>query len=108
MAKKDSITVDGIEYVKKGTEAPKNSSIKIVVLQRGWVMIGRWSQEGDMCALDDAYNIRIWGTTSGLGQLALEGKQSATKLDKVGHVDFHILTTVAVINCAEQVWNAEL
>lgn len=105
---KKSITVDGVEYVKKGSEEPKNSTIKIVVLQRGWIMVGRWSQEGDMCSLDNAYVIRIWGTSKGLGELALEGKQSSTKLDKAGHVDFHILTVVATLNCKEDVWTNEL
>lgn|SRR5487761_1695908 len=108
MAAKKSITVDGVEYVPKGSEEPKNSNIKIVVLQRGWVMVGRWSQEGDMCSLENAYVIRTWGTTNGLGQLAIEGKQSSTKLDKAGHVDFHVLTVVATLNCKESVWDKEL
>ena len=105
---KKSITVDGVEYVKKGSEEPTNSNIKIVVLQRGCVFIGRWKQEGDMCSLDNAYTIRTWGTSKGLGELALEGKKTGTKLDKAGHVEFHQLTTVAVINCSEELWNDEL
>ncbi len=103
-----TITIDGIEYIKKGSEEPRNSNIKIVILQRGWVMVGRWTQDGDMCALDNAYVIRAWGTSKGLGELALEGKQSNTKLDKAGHVDFHILTTVATLNCKEDKWDSEL
>lgn len=84
------------------------SNIKIVVLQRGWVMIGRWSEKGDMCSLDDAHIIRRWGTTNGLGELALEGKKSNTKLDKAGHVDFHRLTIVATIDCKADLWDKEL
>lgn len=84
------------------------SNIKIVVLQRGWVMIGRWSEKGDICSLDDAYVIRRWGTTKGLGQLALEGKQSGTTLDKAGHVDFHRLTIVTTLDCKEDLWDKEL
>jgi hypothetical protein len=108
MTKANTITVDGIEYVKKGSEEPKNSNIKIVILQRGWVMIGRYSENGDMCSLDNAYVIRSWGTTKGVGELALNGKQSSTKLDKAGHVEFHKLTTVATINCKEDLWESEL
>ncbi len=108
MAAKPSITVDGVVYVKKGSDEPKNSNIKIVVLQRGWIMIGRWKQEGDNCSLDNAYVIRTWGTTTGLGQLALEGKQSSTKLDKAGHVEFHVLTVVATLNCKDDLWDKEL
>ena len=104
----DELTVNGVTYARKGSDEPKNSNIKIVILQRGWVMIGRWSQEGEMCSLDNAYVIRRWGTTEGLGELALEGKQSSTKLDRVGHVDFHQLTIVASLNCKEDLWDKEL
>ena len=103
-----TVTVDGTVYVKQGSEEPKNSNIKIVILQRGWVMIGRWSQDGDNCSLDNAYVIRTWGTTKGLGELALDGKTSSTKLDKVGHVEFNILTVVAAISAKEEKWSNEL
>lgn len=103
-----SIVIDGVEYVPKGSEEPKNSNIKIVVLQRGWVVIGRWSQDGDVCSLENAYVIRTWGTSNGLGQLALEGKQPDTELDKAGHIDYHPLTAVLTINCKEDLWQDEL
>lgn len=112
MAKSDTeIEINGELYVKKGSEGsegPKNSNIKIIVLQRGWVMIGRYSQKEDACSLDDASVIRTWGTTKGLGELAFGGPTSTTKLDKTGHVDFHILTIVASINCVESKWEKEL
>lgn len=104
------VEINGTTYVEKGsqTSEPKNSNIKIVVLQRGWALIGRWNQDGDMCHLDNGHVIRLWGTTKGLGQLALEGKTSSTKLDKAGSVDFHILTTVLVIDADEKLWDKEL
>lgn len=102
------IEVDGEIYIKDGSQEPVSSDIKIVVLQRGWVMIGRYSKDGDMVTLENAHVVRQWGTTKGLGELALEGKQSATKLDKAGHVEFHILTVVATINCNDSKWNKEL
>lgn len=82
--------------------------IKIVILQRGWVFIGKFAQEGSACKLENAYNIRRWGTSEGLGELALKGKQAETKLDKVGTVSFHELTTVAVMDCEQSVWKNEL
>jgi hypothetical protein len=111
MAKSDKIVVDGVTYVPEGSvvsDEPRNSNIKIVVLQRGWVVIGRWTQDGDNCALDNAYVIRKWGTTKGLGELALEGKKSGTTLDRTGRVEFNILTVVAVINAKEELWDKEL
>ena len=110
-AKNETVNINGIEYVPKGSEVssePKNSNIKIVILQRGWVFIGRWVEDGDNCALDNAHTIRVWGTTKGLGQLALEGKTSSTKLDKAGRVEFHRLTVVATINARQDLWNSEL
>lgn len=106
----EELIIDGETYILDGSIVlePKNSDIKIVVLQRGWVMIGRYTQEGDNCLLENAYVIRSWGTTKGLGQLALEGKQAGTKLDKAGQVSFHALTVVATINCVDTLWDSEL
>jgi hypothetical protein len=71
-------------------------------------MIGRYERKGSDCKLTDAYIIRLWGTTGGLGQLALEGKQSSTKLDKAGTVTFDILTVVSLIDCKEDLWEKVL
>jgi len=106
----NELEVNGEVYVLKNsqTSEPKNSDIKICVLQRGWVMIGRYTKEEDTIILENAYVVRQWGTTKGLGELALEGKQSSTKLDKAGHVEFYILTVVATINCDDTKWDKEL
>ena len=80
------------------------SKIKIVILQRGWVFIGKFSQNGSMCKLSDAHCIRTWGTTKGLGELAEDGVQTNTKLDKVNDVQFHTLTSIAIIDCNDSVW----
>jgi len=106
----NELEVNGKTYVLKGTEStePKNSDIKICVLQRGWVMIGRYTKVEDTITLENAYVIRQWGTTKGLGELALDGKQSSTKLDKAGRVEFHVLTVVATITCDDTKWDKEL
>ncbi len=95
-----SVVIDGRTYVHQ----PEPSPVRIVILQRGWVMIGRWSRNGDMCSLDGASVIRTWGTTKGIGELR-SGPTPATKLDPCGHVEFHILTTVAVIDCESAAWS---
>lgn len=106
----NEVDINGVVYVPKGTSEPepKNSNIKIAILQRGWVMIGRYSEDGDNCHLENAYVICSWGTTKGIGELALNGKQPGTKLDKAGSVTFHRLTVVALIDCKEELWNSEL
>ena len=81
------------------------SKIKIVILQRGWVFVGKFSQNGSACKLTDAQNIRTWGTTKGLGELAESGVTSSTKMDKVNDVSFHELTVVATIDCDDKIWS---
>jgi hypothetical protein len=94
---KDTITIDGVD-----------SPIKIVVLQRGWVAIGRYEAKSDTeHILADASVIRVWGTTQGLGQLA-SGPTSKTVLDKAGTVRFNPLTTVLVIDAEESAWADKL
>lgn len=95
----DKVTVNGVDYFKK-----ENSGIKIAILQRGWVMVGYFSREGNDCTLTDASVIRVWGTTKGLGEIALGGPTSSTKLDKAGTVQFDYLTTVAILSCEESKW----
>lgn len=97
------IVIDGVVYAPKSSD--NVSPIKIVVLQRGWNVIGRWSQDGDMVTLANASVIRNWGTTRGLGELAENGKTSKTVLDPCnGVVTFHILTMVMSIDCKESAW----
>ena len=78
--------------------------IKIVVLQRGWIYIGRFLKEGNHCKLINAYCIRTWGTTKGLQEL-VNGATSSTKLDKCeGVVEFDWLTVIHTITVKEGAW----
>ena len=77
---------------------------RIVILQRGWVMIGDFSQEGPNCKLENSAVIRRWGTTKGIGEIAKGGPTSETILDDVQTVHFHELTVVAMIDCNEANW----
>lgn len=100
-----TVTVDGIEYapISKGNE------VRICVLQRGWVMVGYYKRDGDSCSLTQASVIRNWGTTKGLGEIAADGPKSSTKLDPTnGLVEFHRLTEVCTIVCAEDKWKTLL
>ena len=57
----------------------------IVVLDRGFVYVGIVRDEGDYIIISNAKNIRVWGTSQGLGELR-NGPLSGTKLDVVGEV----------------------
>ena len=78
--------------------------IRIVILQRSWVFVGVYSQKGMACKLENAKCIRIWGTSNGLGELALCGPTQTTKLDSHGTVEFHKLTTICTIRCEVSKW----
>jgi hypothetical protein len=84
------------------------SDVRIVILQRGWVMVGRYSQEGDECTLTSCSTIRCWGTTRGLGEIAEGGPTNNTKLDKQPTARFHRLTVIATLDCVESKWRKHL
>lgn len=101
------IVIDGETYVKKSLikDEEHKGDKKIVVLQRGWVMIGKLERNGSECKLHDASVIRNWGTTKGLGEIAMNGPTSSTRLDKCGGlVEFDYLTVVASISVNESKW----
>jgi hypothetical protein len=103
----NEIKVNGVDYVRKDScpEKKYEGDVKIVILQRGWVYVGRYNvnMETSMCELNSAYCIRVWGTTKGLSELK-DGPTSTTKLDPAGRVVFHLLTTIAIIDCAGDAW----
>lgn len=100
-----TITIDGVEYAPLQQEG----DIKIVILQRGWVMVGRFERKGSDCKLSNASVIRSWGTTKGLGEIAEGGPTSTTKLDKCyGVVEFDYLTVVATLSVNQKKWEKEL
>lgn len=84
------------------------TGIRIVVLQRGWVVIGRYTRRGQNCTLTNGFVIRRWGTTNGLGQLAMSGPTNNTTLEPTPDMRFHQLTEVMNISCEEGEWLGRL
>jgi hypothetical protein len=82
--------------------------VRIVILQRGWVAVGKYTQDGENCRLENASIIRRWGTTKGLGQIAADGPTSNTVLDKCPTLRFNVLTVIATIDCEGSKWAAHL
>ena len=107
----NEVEINGIVYIPKDsvkTLVEYIGEIKIVVLQRGWIYVGRFERNGYDCKLRNAYNIRIWGTTKGLPEL-VNGVTSSTKLDKCeGVVEFDWLTVVYTITVNEKKWKSVL
>ena len=93
------------EAEKLKEEADKrDGKFCIVVLQRGWVLVGYLSNDGVNYTLTSANVIRIWGTTKGLGELALNGPLTSTKLDPTGTVHFHENAIVMTMDTDKKKW----
>lgn len=100
-----TVIIDDTEYAPLTT----TGDVKIVILQRGWVMVGRFERNGSDCKLFNASVIRSWGTKKGLGEIAKDGPTKDTVLDPCnGLVEFDYLTVVATISCDEKSWKKEL
>jgi hypothetical protein len=111
MSKPETITIDDTKYVRADSikQAIPTGNIKIVILPRGWNMIGYLSKEGTACKLEKAAVIRRWGTTKGLGELAEKGPLTNTILDKCPlPVEFNELNVIATLCCSEDVWKTQL
>lgn len=85
-------------------------NVRILVLDRGWVLVGR-CQEPTECGLwiklYDGRVVRRWGTTSGLEQLANEGPRQATQLDDpVPIQSIPVRAVVRILDCKEESWTS--
>lgn len=82
---------------------------QIVILQRGWVIVGDVSRDGIEFVVEDAAVIRQWGTTNkGLGFLAEEGPQAQTVLDPCPTWRVHELTVIGRLDCNEDAWRGKV
>ena len=77
----------------------------IVVADRGFVYVGNVQHDGKWCKVTNARNIRQWGTSRGLGELALNGPQAETKLDDVGSVSIPAHAVISMIDTEAAKWN---
>ncbi len=98
MSKPNTIKIDDVEYVRKDSvkEALPIGEKRIIVADRGWVFVGDCvDNENGSVTIYNAQNIRQWGTSKGLGELAT-GKTSKTVLDDYGTVSVVPIVTIAI------------
>lgn len=81
----------------------KDGEIAIVVLDRGWIYVGQIYKYGNCYRLENAYNVRTWGTSKGLGEL-INGPLSNTKIDKIGIVRFNQNAIILAIDVDQEKW----
>jgi len=70
----------------------------IAILTNGFVFVGDVTVKKDWIEIENTYNIRRFGTTKGLGQLAVEGIQKDTVLDKVGVLRAPVSNVIGLID----------
>ncbi len=95
------LEVNGVKYVRADS-IPATQPVRdigptrIIVADRGWVFVGNCEDNTDgTVTIRNARNIRLWGTTKGLGELA-DGPLSSTKHDLYGEVRCTPVLTINV------------
>lgn len=109
MSEPKTITIDNVKYVRESdviqscNSGPKD--IRIIILPRGWNLVGEYSCVNGICVIRNASVIRRWGTTKGLGELAKNGKLKDTVLDECnGDVEVLQINIIATIKCEHSKW----
>jgi len=102
------IQLNGETYVKeseiKKQSKYKASPVQILVLNRGWIVVGNVSESVNKTIIQNAAVIRKWGTTKGLGELAIKGKLPDTILDACPDITVDTANVVLVMNCEQSKW----
>ena len=81
-----------------------SGELKIVILDRGHVLVGNVKVENDWIETTNASVIRRWGTTRGLGEIAMGGPTPETKLDPIGTVRSPIRALIGLVDCEAGKW----
>lgn len=86
------------------TQQDAAAAPKIVILDRGFVLVGKVRVDGDWVETTDASIIRRWGTTKGLGEIAQGGPTATTKLDPIGTVRSPLRALIGLVDCEPSKW----
>lgn len=103
MSKPETMMIDEVKYIRADAVPDTKGDVKIAVLDRGFVYVGSVQIEGDFLIISNAKNIRLWGTTKGLGEL-VNGPTSSTKTDHVGTVRVPMKALISLIDVVGSKW----
>jgi hypothetical protein len=105
----DDLTIRELREVRdwlngNANHCKTNHGKNIVILDRGFVYVGDVSTDMEWVYIANAKNIRVWGTTKGLGEL-IDGPLANTKLDDSGNIKASRKALIALIAVQESKWN---
>ena len=103
MSKPEVIKIDEVEYVRRDSAEGCKGDIKIAVLDRGFVYVGHTELSADWLTITRAQNVRVWGTSKGLGELR-SGPLPNTKFDNVGTVKVPVRALISLIDVEQKAW----
>lgn len=81
-----------------------SSQFQIVILDRGFVLVGDVTLQDDWVVTRNASIIRRWGTTKGLGEIALHGPLQSTVLDPIGEMRSPLRALIGLVTCERDKW----
>jgi len=96
------IIIDGVKYVPA-----EGGEIKIVVLERGFIYVGRFRETEQNIEIIGARSLIRWGTTGHLGSL-IEGPSENTKLGDACHVKARVSQLIHTIEVNQDAWNKHI
>jgi hypothetical protein len=76
----------------------------IIIANSGWVFVGDIKVHKSFSEIKNCNVIRRWGTTKGLGQLAIEGPLEKTVLDFCGDIIVPINSQIAIFKSKKTLW----
>jgi len=108
-----TIRIDEIEYIRKEDAKTNDCPIKIVILTCGFVYVGKpeihigVNGHPDFLLINEAKNIRQWGTTRGLAEL-VDGPTNKTTLDGTITVWAPLSALLQIIDVNQNQWKKHI
>jgi len=95
----NEIEINGVKYIRADLTTQPMTAKRIIVADRGWIFAGDCEDHTDgSVKIRNAHNIRIWGTTKGLGEL-VNGPLKDTE-----HVPYGTVRCLPIIQISINKW----
>jgi hypothetical protein len=83
-----------------------NGRIEIVILDRGWIVVGKVDITGEEVTISNCAVVRYWGTTKGLGEIAENGPTEKTILDRAPTIRTALHAVIWRMDVSQEKWSS--